>query len=158
MDSQSAKQPFYKNKKFLYGVGIFFAIGIVGSALDTPSPAPTPVTIAETTPEPSQKPQTPVVDEQKAKQEAQAELDKVMELSKTAGLISSYEFSDKASVVYADKAWYTQTVTFKKDFLAKVSSLKKTITGYHRFEVLDAYSNEKLAEVTAFSGSLEVYK
>ena len=92
------------------------------------------------------------------KEQAQKELDEVMELSKTAGLVTSYEFSEKANVIYVGKVWYTQTVAFKKDFMAKVSTLKKTITGYHRFEVLDAYSNEKVAEVTAFSGSLEVYK
>ena len=72
--------------------------------------------------------------------------------------MSSYEFSEKANVVYVGKIWYTQPVTFKKDFMGKVAALKKTITGYHRFEVLDAYSNEKVAEVTAFSGSLEIYK
>ena len=81
-----------------------------------------------------------------------------MNIAKTAGLVSSYEFSDRATVVYADMIWYTQTVSFKKDFIAKVALLKEKITGYRHFEVRDAYSNEKLAEVTAFLGSLEVYK
>jgi hypothetical protein len=42
--------------------------------------------------------------------------------------------------------------------LAKVATLKKAITGYNHFEVRDAYSDEKVAEVTAFTNSLEVYK
>lgn len=92
------------------------------------------------------------------KEKAQKELDDVMSLSKRAYLVTTYEFSDTATVVYADKVWYTQTVQFKKDFLAKIATLKKIITGYQHFEVRDAYSNEKVAEVTAFSGSLEVYK
>lgn len=96
--------------------------------------------------------------EKAAKEKAQKELDDVIALSKKAGLVKSYEFSDKANVVYVNKMWYTQDVSFKKDFLAKIASLKTAITGYHRFEVRDAYSNEKVAEVTAFSGSLEVYK
>lgn len=93
-----------------------------------------------------------------SKEEAQAELDRIVELGKQAGLIKSYEFSDMATVVYIGSTWYTQTVQLKKDFLAKIATLKETITGYQHFEVRDAYSNEKVAEVTAFSGSLEVYK
>ena len=93
-----------------------------------------------------------------SKEDAQKELDNLMNIAKTAGLVSSYEFSDRATVVYADMIWYTQTVSFKKDFIAKVALLKEKITGYRHFEVRDAYSNEKLAEVTAFLGSLEVYK
>ena len=81
-----------------------------------------------------------------------------MSLAKKARLITTYEFSDSAAVVYADTAWYIQTVQFKKDFLAKIGTLKKQITGYQHFEVRDAYSNEKVAEITSFGGSLEVYK
>ena len=92
------------------------------------------------------------------KDKAKKDLDELMALSKKAGLVTSYEFSDSANVVYVSKLWYTQTVQFKKDFLEKVSILKESTTGYHRFEVVDAYSNDKVAEVTAFSGSLEVYK
>lgn len=93
-----------------------------------------------------------------SKEKAQAELDELMELGKKSGLVESYEFSNKASVVYAGQVWYTQKVDFKKDFLAKVAMLKKAITGFQHFEVRDAYSNEKIAEVTSFTGSLEVYK
>ncbi len=93
-----------------------------------------------------------------AKADAREELTKVMSLAKQAGLITAYEFSDSATVVYADTAWYAQTVQFKKDFLAKVGPLKKQITGYMHFEVRDAYSNEKVAEITSFGGSLEVYR
>jgi hypothetical protein len=49
------------------------------------------------------------------------------------------------------------TVAFKKDFLAKVAMLQQVISGRHFFEVRNERSNEKVGEVTAFSGSLEVY-
>lgn len=107
-------------------------------------------------PKPAEVPQSQT--SQTSKAAAQKELDELMALSKKAGLITSYEFSNVATVVYADSVWYTQTVQFKKDFLAKIGMLKKQITGYMHFEVRDAYSNEKLAEVTAFSSSLQVYK
>lgn len=93
-----------------------------------------------------------------SKEEAQKELTELMDLSKQANLVVSYEFSDTANVVYVTNLWYSLDVPFKKDFLAKVATLKETITGYHRFEVRNVKSNEKVAEVTAFSGSLEVYK
>jgi hypothetical protein len=93
-----------------------------------------------------------------AKQNAQKELDELIDLSKQANLVSSYEFSSTANVVYIDYAWYTQDVTFKKDFMAKIATLKKTITGYQHFELRDRRSDEKVAEVTAFGGGLEVYK
>lgn len=92
------------------------------------------------------------------KDAAEKELKEFMDLSIKANLVESYEFSNKATVVYVGFVWYTQTVTFKKDFLAKVAMLKKAVTGYGHFEVRDARSNEKVAEVTAFSQSLEVYK
>jgi hypothetical protein len=50
------------------------------------------------------------------------------------------------------------TVTFKKDFLAKFAMLQEEISGRHFFEVRDDHSNEKVGEVTAFSGALKVYK
>lgn len=81
-----------------------------------------------------------------------------MALGKKSGLVTSYEFSESANVVYVGPLWYTQQVPFKKDFIAKIAMLKTNITGYRHFEVRDSYSNEKVAEVTAFSGSLEVYK
>lgn len=94
----------------------------------------------------------------KSKADAQKELDEFMELSKKATLVTSYEFSESANVVYVGKIWYPQTAIQKKDFLAYVADLKKKATGYHRFEVKDAYSDEVVAEVTAFSGALKVYK
>jgi hypothetical protein len=36
--------------------------------------------------------------------------------------------------------------------------LQDAMSGRHHFEVRNAHSNEKVGEVTAFSGSLEVYK
>jgi len=50
------------------------------------------------------------------------------------------------------------TVAFKKDFLAKVAMLQEAISGHHDFEVRNEHSDEKVGEVTAFSGGLEVYK
>ena len=92
------------------------------------------------------------------KETARKELDEYLKLAGKAGLVTSYEFSDTARVIYIGNVWYTQKVDFKKDFLGAVALRLKTITGYHNFKVLDAYSNEKVAEVTAFSGSLEVYR
>ncbi len=117
------------------------------AASNTPTPRPSI----------SQEP-TPTPTPDLSKQSAQKELDELMALCKKANLVVSYEFSDMATVVYAGTTWYTQTVSFKKDFLAKIAILKKAITGYQHFEVRDAYSNEKVAEVTSFTGSLEVYK
>ncbi|MFA6105347.1 MAG: hypothetical protein WC725_01960 [Patescibacteria group bacterium] len=92
------------------------------------------------------------------KEEAQKELDELINLGKQAGLFDSYEFSKTASVVYVGPAWYSQKVTFKKDILAKLAMLKEEITGFKHLEIRDVQSNEKVAEVTAFGGSLEVYK
>jgi hypothetical protein len=39
-----------------------------------------------------------------------------------------------------------------------VGVLKKAVTGYSHFEVRDGYSNEKVAELTSFSQSIEIYK
>ena len=82
-----------------------------------------------------------------------------MGLAKESGLVMSYDFTpDKGWTVYVGSVLYSQTVQFKKDFLAKIATLRKRITGYTFFEIRDAFSNEKVAEVTAFSSSLEVYK
>lgn len=102
--------------------------------------------------------QTPTPDAIASKQAAQTELDALIDTSKAAGLVTSYEFSDSATEVFVGKAWYSQTVQFKKDFIAKIGILKKAITGYSHFELKDAYSNEKVGEIDAFSQSVEVYK
>ena len=95
-----------------------------------------------------------------SKEQAQKELIDFMEIAKEAKLVSSYELLDKnkESIVYIDSMWYTQKVDFKKDFIAKIGMLKKTLTGYTHFEAKDAYTNEKVAEITAFSQSIEIYK
>gem|GEM_PF-2480907 len=155
MDTQvTPKRSFWRSRKFLYGVVIFLFVGSLGTLLDVSDPQPT------STPEVSQPTvaEADTVPQDPSKEEAQKELEEVMGLAKQARLITSYEFNEMGNTVYADVTWYTQTVAFKKDFMAKVAMLKKTITGYHRFEVRDAYSNEKVGEVTAFSGSVEVYK
>lgn len=102
--------------------------------------------------------EAPIVQTTRPVAEAQKELDDFIDLTKRAGLVDSYEFSKTASVVYIGPVWYSQKVTFKKDFVAKIAMLKKEITGYSHFEVRDAQSNEKVAEVTAFSSSIEIYK
>ena len=88
---------------------------------------------------------------------AEQELSDVMALAQKAKLVTSYKLSKTEATVYAGLAWYMQPVDLKKDFLAKVATLKKTITGYGHFEVRDAISNKKVGEVTAL-GSLEIYQ
>ena len=158
MDNQTDTKKKWYRSWWAYSLYILFAVSVVVASVDDPKSTAQPVAnnpapVVAATPK-QEAPAKPAVD----KAAAQKELDALMNLSKQAQLVTSYEFSDTANVVYAGSAWYTQTVEFKKNFLAKVSSLKEQITGYHRFEVRDAYSNEKVAEVTAFSGSLEVYK
>lgn len=130
---------------------IFFFVGTFKMNSSTPSTS----NVSNTPP--------PIVTETSTKnlvssEQAQKELKDLMTLSKKAELVTSYEFSDFANVVYVSGVWYTQTVQFKKDFIAKIGMLKKSITGYTHFEVRDAYSNEKVGELTAFSQSIEVYK
>ena len=55
-------------------------------------------------------------------------------------------------MIYVTGVWYSMTVSFNKDFLAKVEMLQEAISGKHFFEVRDEHSN------SAFVGSLEVYK
>lgn len=136
-------------KKMLVAVLILlFFIGIFNMNSVTPSTPSTP-SVAET--------QTPAPNSVSSEQ-AQKELKDLMALGEKSGLVTSYEFSDSANVVFVGNIWYTQTVQFKKDFIAKIGMLKKAITGYTHFEVRDAYSNEKVGELTAFSQSIEVYK
>jgi hypothetical protein len=160
MEAAPTKPPFWKRKWVLYTAGILFGVIVLTSLADSNQSSQPVATqlAAETQPTVASTQPAPVPQTNTSKADAQKELDDLMGLSKKAGLITSYEFSDTATVVYADKVWFTQTAAFKKDFLAKVATLKKTLTGYKHFEVRDAYSDEKVAEVTSFSGSLEVYK
>jgi hypothetical protein len=89
---------------------------------------------------------------------AAQEFEDLMKLSQQGNLVSSYNFSEVERVIYVSDVWFGLSVQFKKDFLAKVAMLQKAITGHHYFEVRNDRSNEKVGEVTAFSGSLEVYK
>lgn len=166
MEEQKLKKKFYKRWWF-WVIAVFVIFIIIGS---TGSPTNNtqknePKSEKQTAVQPEPVKQAEVIQaetnqntQNQDKEKAQKELDEIINLGKKAGLITSYEFSNKASVVYVGKVWYTQTVSFKKDLLAKIGTLKKQITGYQHFEVRDAYSNEKVAEITAFSGSLEVYK
>lgn len=81
-----------------------------------------------------------------------------LNLMKEGGIISSYDFSETSNVIYVSTGWYTMPVQQKKDFLTSLSVMKEVATGYHRFEVRDAYSNELVAEVKGFSGAVEIYK
>ncbi len=153
---QQVQKPFYK-KKWVIGLAIFFGIGFIGTIFDdTPRPTPTPTTQEVKTEAPKE---TATQTSSPNKEEAQKEFDRLMGLSKQSGLVTSYEMSaDTPLKIFVSKLWYTQEVSFKKDMIAKFSSLEQAIYGRHRLEVRDAYSNEKVAEVTAFSGSFEVYK
>ena len=136
------------------GIAITPASDTSIAVVTTPTTLEAPVASATATrPTP-----TPVSDNTASQAKAQTELDEVIKLAKAANLVTSYEFSDRATVVYAGPVWYTQSVAFKKDFMAKIATLKKVITGYAHFEVRDVNSNEKVGEVTAFSQSLQVYK
>ena len=158
MDTPEAPKKKWYRTWWAYGLYVLFAVSVVVASVDDSKGAPQPVA---TNPAPAISseakqvtPAAPVPD----KKSAQQELDKFMALAKQADLVTSYEFSDSAAVVYVGSAWYTMTVVQKKDFIAHVGELKKAVTGYRHFEVHDAYSDEKVAEVTSFSGSYEVYK
>lgn len=156
MDNQGQKQKKKFYKRWWFWLIVIFVIGIIASSGKDNSQQSVSQTNA-----PAVSPQKAVEDAQakaQDKADAEKELKDIMALGVKAQLVKSYEFSDTAEVVYADSTWYSQTVQFKKDFIAKIAMLKERITGYRHFEVRDAYSNEKLAEVTAFSGSLEIYK
>lgn len=94
---------------------------------------------------------------QPTKAEAQKELSDFMILSTDAHIVKSYDFTNDR-VIYVDKMWYQMTVVQKQNFVAHVGRLKEAATGYRHFEVRDAFSNEKVAEITAFLGSIEIYK
>ena len=161
MENQETKtgRKFYK--QWWFWIVAVIAILIVRSSFryEAASPISVPVVPAQQQ-EQSPAPTTPTASAPAtpSRADAQAQLDDLMALARKARLITTYEFSDSQSVVYADSIWYTQTVQFKKDFIAKIATLKEAATGYRHFEVDDAYSGKKLAEVTAFSGALEVYK
>ncbi|MFA6608295.1 MAG: hypothetical protein WCT07_00040 [Candidatus Paceibacterota bacterium] len=98
-----------------------------------------------------------------SKEQAQKELDAIMGTAVKAQLVTSYDFKEIANNTYkwdifVGKNWYVQTVKQKKDFVAYIAIRKKAITGFSHFELHDAYTNEKVAEVTSFSQSIEVYK
>jgi hypothetical protein len=97
------------------------------------------------------------------KQSAQKQLDDKMNLLIEKGMVTSYSFSSKdnssvENVIYVSNLWYNTPATLKKDILSSLAGLKEQARGSHRFEVRDANSNEKLGEVTAFSGEIKIYK
>lgn len=156
---EPVKKKWYKT---WYGIAlIILVLGIVGNSMSTnvekaAQTSDTPV--QETTPAKPTEEETSI-----AREQAQTELDDLMSKAKKAGLVTSYDFSKLDANtwrwdVYVGKVWYTQTVQQKKDFIAYISLRKEVITGYRHFKVYDGYTNEKVAEVASFSGSIEVYK
>jgi hypothetical protein len=107
--------------------------------------------------EDSETARTPSPEDTLSAADASAQFKDLMDTAEEADLISSYQFSETGRVIYVTGVWYSQTVGFKKDFLAKVAMLQEAITGHHYFGVRNDQSNEKVGEVTAFSGSIEVY-
>jgi hypothetical protein len=150
------KKKWYKT---WYGILLIVTVLIIGIS----SVSNTPTKVTETTPAPA--PETAQAEEENAvaKEQAQKELDDLMSKAKAAGLVTSYDFSKLDEKlwnweVFVGKVWYTQTVQQKKDFIAYISLRKEVITGYRHFKLYDGYTNEKVAEVASFSGSIEVYK
>ncbi|OGN01384.1 MAG: hypothetical protein A3B91_03670 [Candidatus Yanofskybacteria bacterium RIFCSPHIGHO2_02_FULL_41_29] len=153
---QKYKSWSFRKRVTVTTIAVTIFIGIIGAATDdSKNISPVQNQPVNTVSQPTA---TPTASPTMSKEAAQKELNEVMDLAKRAGLVISYEFSDRASVVYAGATWYTQTVAFKKDFMAKIATLKKAITGYQHFEVKDAYSDEKVGEVTSFLGDIKVYK
>lgn len=146
-------------KKILYGLGtvILFPILLI-IFFSGNEPAPKPVEEANVIQQQQTAPVAEVSSKTEDKAKALEELEAFIAISKEAGVVSSYDFSETANVVYVTSVWYSMDVSFKKDLMGKIASLKKAATGYHRFEVRESKSNEKVGEVTAFSGSIEVYK
>ncbi len=127
---------------------VFAVIGLAsGPDPDTGSPQPT-----------SKPNDVAAVPSSADKEKAAKALKDYMELGIKTGIIKSYEFSDRRNLVYVTKLWYVMDVAQKKTFLTAVKNTKSVSTGEHFFEVRDGYSDEKVAEVTAFLGSLEIYK
>lgn len=147
MDVQ--KKKYSKGLKWFVFLSVFFLVAIIGLTSGSDDKKPEQQVAVQSEQESSTV---------ESKQQSQEALDALITLSKEAGVISSYEFSETANIVYVTDAWYNLDVSFKKDLIGKIASLKEAATGYHRFEVRNAKSNEKVAEVTAFSGSIEVYK
>jgi hypothetical protein len=132
----------------IIGVGLFAIVAV--SAMSEPTAAPQPQL--------PERGQTEGAKSGLSAADAIVQFKDLMDTAEKAALVSSYEFSDSERVIYVTDVWYSMTVAFKKDFLAKVAMLQEAISGRHFFEVRDDHSNEKVGEVTAFSGSLEVYK
>lgn len=97
----------------------------------------------------------------KDKQVSIDEWDSLISLSKTAkivykdvkqiGGVDAYE-------IYVDYMWYAMKIDMKRDVVAKFSMIKKDITGYKNIKFKDSNSGELVAEVTSFSGGIEIYK
>ena len=104
MDQQE-KKPFYK-KKWVIGLTIFFGIGLIGTLTDnTPRPVatPTPEVKTEKIAE-NEHPKPPTI----SKVEAQKEFDRLMDLSKKSGLVTSYEMTAETPLkIFVSKPSFT---------------------------------------------------
>lgn len=162
---------FTRKKALLFLGGGWLFLSVLASSLNggsqPQSDAKKSVATAATSTGKTEEPKT-VQDDKQAQQDeatkkaeadkAEKELTDFMHLAIKGGLVSSYEFSDTANEVFVGSPWYNMTVQDKKDFMAYIAMRKKIVRGYAFFTVKDAYSNEKVGEVTSFSNSLEVYR
>ena len=150
--------PMPNRKVVSLGLGGAMVVFLVLFGINSDNTAPATVANEDTTKAAEDAVPADSTTEEMSKEDAQKELDELMNLSKKAGLVSSDECAESANGVYVGEVWYTQTAIQKKDFLAYVGNLKKTITGFRNLKVQDAYSDEIVAEVTAGFGELKVYK
>jgi hypothetical protein len=60
--------------------------------------------------------------------------------------------------LYVDTGWYYLKVDQKKNLVSKFSQVKQKITGYKNIKFKDSNTGGIIAEVTSFSGSIEIYK
>ena len=76
---------------------------------------------------------------------AQQKLDDILSKAKTAGLVTSYDLSS-VPVIYVGPVWYTQTVQFKKDFLASIAMGLQTTIGKYFLEARTDTPTKRLAK------------
>lgn len=94
----------------------------------------------------------------KDKQVAIDEWNKLIDIGKEGKLIYKNDKNNLAYDIYVDYGWYLIKVDMKKNIVSRMSKIKEEITGYHNIKFKDSNSGKIVAEVTAFSGSTEIYK
>lgn len=94
----------------------------------------------------------------KDKQVVIDEWNRLVDIGKEGKIIYKDDKNNLAYDIYVDYGWYLIKVDMKKNIVSRMSKLKEEITGYHNIKFKDSNSGEIVAEVTAFSGSTEIYK